>query len=257
MKKTLLLFFGSINTAAFCQHYELGLGLNAYSSLRNNSTTSETGSYSKTKRTYSSNPVLTFNFVNNRNTDFFIHAGYFYEPSKTDEKSGSNFSTSYASYTYGNTLAQSVFIRPGIGKRYNFEKLHFISAVNIPFQYIFYNHANSTFSEYNNGGQSSYSSYYADKAAPTFNIGLSLQQSFYYKILKNFMAGMDLNMTLNCNVINGTETRSQGYSDNGNPSIIEDQTIKYRFQTFTQLLFRPVISIKYILPAKNAGLPGT
>jgi hypothetical protein len=251
MKKILTFFFGSIATVAFCQQYELGIGLNAYSSARNNSTTSDTSSFSKTKRTYSSNPVLTFNYVNSKNTDFLIHVGYFYEPSTLDQKYG------YSNYTYGNILTQSVFLRAGIGKRYNFEKLYFTSAVNIPFQYIFYSQNNSTFSEYNNLGQKTYSQSETDKAAPTFNIGLSLQQSFYYKICKNFMAGMDLNMTLNCNIINGTETYTSNYYNISGTSSPSNRTTNYKFQTFTQLLFRPVVSVKYILPAKNAGLPGT
>ncbi|HWY11184.1 MAG TPA: hypothetical protein VN026_07665 [Bacteroidia bacterium] len=257
MKYTLKIIFLVFFINNLCaQQHELGIGINGYKGFKDNGSNIDTSGYSHTKSIVTFNPILTYNFINKKHTEFIFHIGYFYEPSTTNQKSTVS-SPSYVSTSFdrGNRLSKSWFFKLGIGKRYNFENFIFISAINIPMEFNYYYSYDYYTYYYGNGTLTSFSETH-DKLAPTLNTGINLQQSFYYKLCNKFLIGFDLNVGYNIGIINGTRNYSSN-NTNYNPYSTSptSQTIKYKYQMSSQISFVPVINVRYILPIKKEEKP--
>src|ERR1043166_3095444 len=119
---------------AYSQRNEIGIAATTLGYSHTNDSASDTNFIGKTDA-LSVQPVLTFNHVTAKNTDYFIHVGFFYLPGSDN---GKNSNPTSGVYSKANTLKKSTYLKLGTAKRFEVGKLLLIAGVNISFEYQFF-----------------------------------------------------------------------------------------------------------------------
>ena len=144
MKNSLLLILVCFSLSFYAQKHEIGIAVLNYSNTTTNYTFPDTVAYGKVKGT-SVQPVLTYNYVNAKNIDFYAQVGFFYMPQNENYKVDGG---SFYEYQKISTLRKSIYFKIGIAKRFEIGKLNLITGINIPFEYNFYDVTRSSQLDY-------------------------------------------------------------------------------------------------------------
>jgi hypothetical protein len=245
-KYFLLLFSFFLLGKLLSQNSEVGVSVLAFSSIVASNDQKDSLSHGKQKGISDFQPVITYNHINSKGLDLFAQAGYFYIPSKVQDKTFDGGRAVY--YMNGKSLIKSVYLKLGIAKRYTKDKLTLITGINIPFQYCYFKEAHTSISIYTikNDTLTAQNEIH-DKYAPEYTTGINLQQSIYYSLGKHIMIGIDLNLGLRAVITNGVKNRKEStiyYLYPVNNSVTDDY-VTYKHSLKTSLYFQPAISIKY------------
>ncbi len=239
-----IIFLTAFYFQSKAQYHELGLSILKYDHHRTNYTFPDTSNYAVSKGIGSFQPVLLYTYVTKKNTDLFCQAGYFFTSQKASEKSYTSGSLTHYDYNY--VSQKSFFFKLGIAKRYNRDKLSFISGVNIPAECIYYRHAEKNIEAYNGNIHAS-STQDTYTFNPEYITGIFLQQSVFYKLTKRIYLGVDMNIGMRVTIINAAEVRTTSYKDLVNPvNNYDTQTsIENKRNVDCALTFIPTLSVKY------------
>ncbi len=243
MKKILTTILVLISYTFYAQKHEVGISVLSYTGNKYNSTLNDTATaYSKGKGN-SLQPVLTYNYINSKNTDLYLQVGYFHMQQKGFDKykGASTFG-----YNNINILSKSVFLKLGIAKRFEIGKLLLIAGVNIPFEYNFYNVENDFTNEYISNALI-YNREFYNKQAPIYTTGVNLHISFYYNIAKNLSLGADFNLGYKATIYNGEQKyrNSYVYYDTPANNFTDEHTVYYKKTSYNSINFQPFIGIRY------------
>ncbi len=228
------------------QGNEFGISVLSYNTFNTNYYQADTVVHSRMKSIISFQPVLTYNHISSKDIDFSAQVGFFYTPRTTNDKSSDQTSTIY--YTRGNFLQKAVYIRLGIAKRSYFGKLILISGINIPFQATYSTKVHNYRSTYNISNDTLIAAYqYHDSFAPEYMTGITLQQSFYYPLVRHLYLGIDFNLGFIATTMNGKRHKLESEVNYANPSnsYSSDVELIYKTNIKTSLFFQPSISLKY------------
>ena len=244
MKQFIILYFLSLTLLVKAQQHEIGIAVLSYDGANSNYSLGD----KSTNQVYKSNnlqPVLTYNYINKKNTDFYLQAGYFYTK-KSDVQSYKGYNR-YGKYE--NThITKSTYLKLGIAKRFEFGKLLIITGVNLPFEFRFYDEENSSTNEVDS--TTNIPLYYAgfyNKQSPIYITGLNLHISFYYQVIKNLYLGADLNLGYQTTIYNGKQHYKKDYVYYNSPSnnSTDEQIVSHKVSSYNSLNFQPTVGIRY------------
>ena len=251
MKNSLLLFLSCFSMCLYSQRHEIGIAVLSYSNTNGNYTFPDTVAYGKAKGT-GFQPVLTYNYVTQKNIDFYTQIGFFYMPQKENYKVDGG---SFYEYQKIDNLRKSIFIKLGIAKRFEIGKLNIITGANIPFEYNFHDVSNTSQLDYDKAtNHLFYESTFYNKKAPLYTTGLNLHLSFYYNIFSYLSIGADLNLGYQTAISNGNQHYKKEYTYYDDPSqnLTIEQNVIQKHSNFNTLNFQPTVGIRYcFLKKKN------
>jgi hypothetical protein len=251
MKQIITLFLLSMTLTSNAQKHEIGIAVLSYDGSNFNYSLSDKA----TNQTYKANklqPVLTYNYINAKNTDFYLQAGYFH--TKTTDLQNYKGYNLYGKYV-DTRITKSTYLKLGIAKRFEFGKLLLITGVNMPFEYNFYDVETSSTNEINSTTNlpSYYMGFY-NKQSPIYVTGLNLHLSFYYQLIKNLYLGADLNLGCQTTIYKGNQhyKKEWVYYDAPANNNTNEQVVSLK-KFHNSLNFQPTVGIRYcFLKKKNA-----